>query len=321
MAYRYSKIRNSYVGKTFPSNNYGDMLILDYLGKSKVKVRFLNIGCEKVVFTASLKSGNVRDDLVKKIAGERVSKYVGQTLLSVNSGEYLVVDHVKDKGFLIRFLATNNEYWVTVCTKTLTDKLVFEHTRNTKCRGRYSLAGGDKGQDWENTDVSSKCYKTWYTMLQRCAKGFGNYKDCTVSGGFNVYSNFKTWYDSQPLAYAEGTNLDKDILSERGSKTYSEDTCCVVPAEINMVLINRRASRGTLPIGVTFCKGSNKYKAQMSDDGSIRNLGLYPNPESAFLAYKMNKEGKIKHLAIKWADKLPERVFQRLMEWEVRVDD
>lgn len=45
------------------------------------------------------------------------------------------------------------------------------------------------------------------------------------------FSNFAEWFDKH---HVEGWELDKDILVS-GNRTYSPETCCFVPHEINVL--------------------------------------------------------------------------------------
>ena len=114
--------------------------------------------------------------------------------------------------------------------------------------------------------------------------------------------------------------LDKDIL-QKGNKLYSKETCCFVPAEVNLLLTKSDKSRGEWPIGVYFNKPSNKFMARLRINGKMKYLGLFTTPDEAFQAYKLAKEAQIKVVAQQWQHLLDERVFQALMVYEVAIDD
>ncbi|WP_423172691.1 hypothetical protein, partial [Stenotrophomonas sp. CASM112] len=60
----------------------------------------------------------------------------------------------------------------------------------------------------------------------------------------------------------KGFELDKDLLI-KGNKVYSENTCIFIPAEINLLLIKREASRGEHLIGVSWCNKRKAFEARV----------------------------------------------------------
>lgn len=142
-----------------------------------------------------------------------------------------------------------------------------------------------------------KSYIKWSGMIRRCYSGEDKYKnwhDCSVEGDWLCYANFKEWYDGHGLDETIDYHLDKDILS-KGNRMYSQDTCCLVPAELNVLLTNRKNYRGDFAVGVTLKDG--KYVARISKEGHYHELGQFDNEVDAFLCYKKAKEDFIGHKA------------------------
>lgn len=178
-------------------------------------------------------------------------------------------------------------------------------------------------------DIPNSCltkyYSHWACILERsfCPKykaKYPTYKDVTICDEWLTLSNFKTWFESHESGYKEGYHLDKDILV-KGNKTYSPETCCFVPSEINTLLISQFNHRGELPIGVK--KTGSKYSAQLSRNKHRVYLGYFNTPLEAFNAYKTAKEKYIKELAEKYFQegKITERVYNALMKYEVEITD
>lgn len=122
-------------------------------------------------------------------------------------------------------------------------------------RNKNKLVCGVGINDYEGdvriNRIAMKSYGTWKSMLERCYsivsyKVRPTYIDCLVCDEWLLFSNFKQWFDEN---YIEGFDLDKDILVE-GNKVYSPDTCRFVPHYINSLVLNSRASRCEMPIGV-----------------------------------------------------------------------
>lgn len=180
------------------------------------------------------------------------------------------------------------------------------------------------------TDIVTVCnkehtreYTYWRDMLSRCydKKRTRNINcNCSISDSFKTLSNFKEWCEKQIGFGNEGWQLDKDILI-KGNKVYSEDTCCFVPAEVNILFAKRYAKRGEYPIGVYKTKNSTTFKTSFSCNGVSTYLGSYMTVEDAFLAYKQAKERHIKEVANKWKDQIDPRVYDALMNYQVEITD
>ena len=170
----------------------------------------------------------------------------------------------------------------------------------------------------------TKCHKTWQAMHQRCydsnyQEKYTTYKNCRVCKEWNDYNEFGKWFDENYYEI-EGQRmaLDKDIL-KKGNKVYSPDTCVFVPSSINNLFVKRDKSRGELPIGVS--KKGNKFVAQLNKDNERIYLGLYSTAEEAFQVYKKAKEAYIKEVAEEYKDKIPYRLYEALINYEVEIDD
>lgn len=173
---------------------------------------------------------------------------------------------------------------------------------------------------------TTKCYKTWSHMLERCydpyyINGFPTYRDCTVCDEWHNFQNFAKWYDENYYEVEEERmELDKDILV-KGNKTYSPDTCMFVPRNINSMFVKRDNSRGSCPIGVRCLKLNEKYCSSIVIDGRRIYLGNFENCEDAFYEYKKAKEYEIKRRAEKYKSKIPNRLYIALNTYTVEISD
>lgn len=169
-----------------------------------------------------------------------------------------------------------------------------------------------------------KSYQMWIGMLQRCydektQEKRPTYMGCTVSEEWHNYQNFAKWYEENyKLEYMQGWHLDKDIICPE-CRQYSPTTCAFVPMEVNSMFVNRKKLRGGLPIGVFRFK--SRYKGGISRGCKSYGLGTFTTPEEAFQAYKMAKEKYIKEIAEKWKTLIDPRVYQAMMNYEVKITD
>ena len=129
------------------------------------------------------------------------------------------------------------------------------------------------------------------------------YDECIVSEEFHDFSYFKEWFHKQVGRYGKDFHLDKDILSD-GCKIYAEDTCVLVPREINIFFVkpNNKKTISNYPIGVTYEPRNtyNPFTAMYGGHGGNKHLSYHDNEWSAFIAYKKAKENRAKELSEKW---------------------
>ena len=188
---------------------------------------------------------------------------------------------------------------------------------------------GNKYPIRNNDNKSSKEYKVWSRMLERCyddklKQRRPTYKDVTCCEEWLLYDNFYEWLHSQEnfdkWLDGERWHVDKDIIV-KGNKVYSPETCCLVPVNINTLFIKHDKARGNCLIGVTY--RNNTYNAQCNINGKCVNLGYFHTEIEAFNEYKKTKENDIKRVAQEEYDKgnITKRCFDAMMTYEVEITD
>lgn len=176
-----------------------------------------------------------------------------------------------------------------------------------------------------NVDVHHWTYRKWVNMLARCySKKYQerqpNYIGCTVCEEWLCYANFKKWLEENTYECdGETLEIDKDILV-KGNKVYSKETCVIVPNTINALFIWSN-KKGDYPTGVT--KVGDKFKARVREtvDGKQKSIGTYETVEEAFAEYKKVKEKLIRDTAESYKGRIPEKLYEAMMSWEVEYDD
>lgn len=220
-------------------------------------------------------------------------------------------------------------YNVDNCTILLNDKIIIKNRqyweivrggiKNPLHKSVYGV--GYVGIGKYKTEINKKEYITWSSVMCRCYSSKYHekrptYKNITVCEEWYNFQNFAKWFEEN---YKEGFVLDKDILV-KGNNTYSSETCCFIPSEINSVFTKSNKARGEYPIGVH--KKGNKFIAQISKTKKVRQrLGSYDTPEQAFQAYKTAKEAYIKEIADKWKRFIDPRVYQAMYNYRVEITD
>lgn len=172
--------------------------------------------------------------------------------------------------------------------------------------------------------------RLWNKVLLRayCEKNsteHATYEDVEVCDEWLNFQNFAAWCDTQEFFNTKDDkgrsyHLDKDIIT-KGNKIYSPDTCCFVPQYVNKLLSKRDKMRGEYLVGVTYEKKCSRYIAGMSVFGKHKHIGSFDTEFEAFQAYKKAKEAYIKEVAEEWKDRIDERVYQALLNYEVHIDD
>ena len=248
-----------------------------------------------------------------------IGEIVGKYFETLSYGKCLVTDYNNYMDITVLF---DNPYYET---KTRLDHLQRGLVKNPfypKVRGVGYIGVG-------KFNSKHPSYKHWVRLFRRVYDEIDNYnsayRDVSICEEWYNFQNFAAWCEIQKFFGAEDSEgkpyqLDKDILV-KGNKVYSPETCCFVPHKINTLLITRKAARGGCPIGVTYNKRDKVFKALISCEGEVVNLGQSKCVEKAFNLYKKAKEKHIKEVAELWKDRIDERVYQALLNYEVHIDD
>lgn len=246
-------------------------------------------------------------------------KYVGKILPSKNYGDFIVLEYNASNDVKIKFLETG--FVNTVFATQMRLGAVCDYMKPI-IRGK-----GIIGAKLTTEEYKHKTYKNWVRILIRCYDEkyklkHPAYSGCTVSEFFLTYTNFRDWYVKQKNWDNPDFVLDKDLLSPKDSKVYSEETCVFLPKEVNSLLTTTRASRGDLPLGV--CKPrkeGQKFRVCICKDGKNHELGYYDNEIEAFLVYKVARENYLKEKADKWKDFLDVKAYNALTKYQVEITD
>ena len=143
-------------------------------------------------------------------------------------------------------------------------------------------------------------YSAWSNMLMRAydqkfQEKNPTYSYVTVCKEWHSFSAFRSWWLDNSR---DGWHLDKDIMAV-GNREYGPDTCVYVPRWLNNFTEDRGALRGDLPIGVSLCNQTGKYRSNCRNTiaGKLHHLGRFSTPESAhkaWLTYKLSLAEQLK---------------------------
>ena len=99
--------------------------------------------------------------------------------------------------------------------------------------------------------------------------------------------------------------------------------CCLVPQNVNCLLLKREALRGDLPIGVG--RTGDRFEANCGNPftGKRECLGHYETIEEAFNVYKQHRENYIKQMAKQEYEvgNITKVCYEALMNYVIEIDD
>lgn len=246
---------------------------------------------------------------------------LGQEFNTNTSGKCVIVEYNNAKDVVVKF-------YDPVCFV----KCAVSSLRDGEVKNKLHPSFYNKGfigvGDYSFKD--RKVFQIWNAMLKRAycikhLKTHASYEGVEVCDEWLNFQNFAAWcYSEKMHKYVDNKGdsycLDKDILV-KGNKIYSSEACCFVPQDVNKLLVSRNKLRGKYPVGVSYVKLNRKFKASTNNYGKTKYIGLFNTPEEAFQAYKAVKEAHIKEVANLWKDRIDERVYQALLDYEVHIDD
>ena len=147
-------------------------------------------------------------------------------------------------------------------------------------------------RDEDGRRITCHFYNTWVGMINRCYSPKvllrqPTYAGCSVAPEWLSFTAFKSWMEAQDW---KGNVLDKDILVE-GNKVYGPDTCAFVSHKTNSFILDSRASRGGLPVGVYWRDRRSNFSAQCGNPftGKSESLGSYSCANQAHEAWRNRK--------------------------------
>lgn len=159
-------------------------------------------------------------------------------------------------------------------------------------------------------------YETWTSMLERCYKNEKSFPAyfgvCSVCDEWLNFQSFAEWFENNKYEVDERLHIDKDILFP-GNKVYSPNMCLLVPQRINMLFLHKSNNSG-LPNGINKTK-TNKYNASYCG----KSLGTFSTLEEAYSVYAQNKENAIKKIADEYKENIPQKVFDALYHYKVKI--
>lgn len=186
---------------------------------------------------------------------------------------------------------------------------------------------GKYGTTVENSNKNNLCHIKWYGMLSRCydeeyKSKHKTYENASVCEEWHNFQNFAKWfYENYYKVENEIMDLDKDILI-KGNKTYSPETCVIIPQVINKLFMESTNYVEDLPKGLTRHKGTGGVRAQCNNPITRkRERKLFSkkteleNIKEAKEWHNKTKRKVVLEVADYYADKVPIKVINAILSY------
>ena len=159
----------------------------------------------------------------------------------------------------------------------------------------------------------------WIGIITR-VDGNPYYKHVEMCEEWRDVDVFGEWFKEQDRLgfFQKGWHIDKDLLSPKGKKIYSPETCVFLPPKINLAITNQPEVKDDpfyLDKSIYYNYYYQAYQVKRSAVGG-KDLGLFHTKEKASEAYRNYRINKVKDLANFYKEHIPELAYQKLMEWE-----
>jgi hypothetical protein len=158
-------------------------------------------------------------------------------------------------------------------------------------------------------------YRVWTDMLQRCYSDKHRlkhlaYADCIVCDEWLNFQNFALWYENNYYEVDnERLHIDKDVLYKNNT-IYAPERCLFVPQRINMIFMKKiKIVDPDLPNTIRRC--TNGFKSSYNG----KALGVYKTLDDAIKAHDTKQIEHIKQVAEEYKSKIPEKVYQSLINY------
>lgn len=171
---------------------------------------------------------------------------------------------------------------------------------------------------------SPDIYEVWHGILFRAndprwTAKFPTYIGTTVCDEWKDFKTFAKWYDENRYDIGEKLDIDKDLMVD-GNKRYSPETCLILPHKINVFLAKTgvKRTKNDLPDGVHI--SGRKYQVMTKFNRKFIHIGMFSDPVTAGIAYKVAKLNLFLDLIKSYEGKLPEKVMKALYDKYHRMD-
>lgn len=304
--------KNNRLGERKVSNEGFVMEIIKYKNSHNIVVKFLDeYGATRNTNYCSFSKGEVSNP------NKNLHK-IGEVNKNNLGSVMKIVEYIDAHNVIVEF---QDEHKSRVHTNY--DNFLRGSVRNPYFKNICGVACVGKAKTKIN-GIDTKAYSVWNSMIHRCydekyLKNKPTYVDKFVCDEWLCFETFEKWFN---LNYYEIENenmqLDKDILI-KNNKIYSPNTCVFVPSCINILFAKSRKDDKILGVQ----KANSGRYVSLHGDGHGGNvyLGTFDTETEAFNAYKTAKEDYIKEVANEYKNKIPQKLYDAMVNYKVEIGD
>lgn len=253
---------------------------------------------------------------------------VGDIFQSTSCNSFTVIEVKNQKNIVIKF---NDKFGYE--TTTISDTLKSGMIKNPYFPrifnkgyfgvGKYKARIGSSSINSKSTNE----YRSWINMLSRCydpnyigtKAGQMCYSGVQVEDSWLNFQVFAAWYRKE-LAAVELKSpetkfvLDKDLLS-LDVKIYSPETCCLIPEQLNIALVDRFILNKTRKISTIRKSKNGTYSIGVYLNKNFTTFSGYKTEKECFDLYLSIKEKELNSLIEKYKSALNEKVYIALIKY------
>lgn len=234
-----------------------------------------------------------------------------------NKYDYSKAEYINNSTNVCIICPKHGEFWQTPASHLLGCGC-HECAHSAQTKSVYGIEINDSTLSSDKAVIDK-----WRQMLYRCYSGtyiqeHPTYQGCVVCNEWLRFSNFERWVTEQGIEDIKMYDLDKDLFSNGGDKIYSPNTCCLLPHELNTLLVLKTSKKSGLPRGV-YQRENGQYRVILSFRGEKHHT-QYQTLEEAFNAYKVAKENHIRNVAHEYYIEhlISRRIYDALLNFEVK---
>lgn len=217
---------------------------------------------------------------------------------------------------------------------------VKEEIKDVLHTSSYGIGFYSNEDNLTTEEINSKCNKIWRRMFAMCNSISDSYskqrrkREYTMCKEWYDYNDFKKWYDDNYYTLDNEKAYFSSMCIKKNNTHFSPQLCVFVPQSILGLLYGYGQNKGKVYddkclCGVNRVKNKDKYtyKCAMNIAPELNNgsdtyyIGTFDTEEEAFVNYKIAKELYIKGVAYHYKDKIPKKLYNALLHWEVERDD
>jgi len=238
---------------------------------------------------------------------------IGELKYKYDAGDILTNKHGDRYKFIKR---TNNKVWVEFLDHRkycLANPVSSSSAVSGNLKDWYAPTVCGWGYCGFPPETDSLVYYAWRGVVSRVKTGRRDTYRCgEISELFRCYQDFYYWYRKEELIKDYPYQVDKDLFSISEHPIYSEDTCCLLPRDVNMAIQDKTRKKKVFKTSKGYHLANNTTNAWVFPD----EIYYFETPEECIEFYNFVKKDELLKLIEEYKDVLQPHVILRLKDYE-----